>query len=262
MSVSDAPRGAAQSRDKTNRRGLDVSLAIIVILLLWELLPRAGLVQRLFLPPFSEVIAAGVSHSGAYLDAIAVTAVEIAICLSVTSVVGIVFGIAIGSIALLNGFLAVVSAVYAVPIIAIYPVLCVWLGYGPEPRILLGTFFGVFPIILIVGQAARQVDPQLKLLVRSLGATQSQEFRLLYFPAVLPALFSAMRIGGGLAIIGVILGQMLLSSSGLGYLISYYRTNFDSASMYFAILLVILIIVLVDRSFATMRSCLAGNNSA
>ena len=74
---------------------------------------------------------------------------------------------------------------------------------------------------------------------RSMGATLSQRLTRVIIPAAIPTVLSGLRVGGALVIVGVVVSEMLISSAGIGYLISRYRTILDSAHVFAGVLLVL-----------------------
>ena len=83
------------------------------------------------------------------------------------------------------------------------------------------------------------IDPQLLLAARSMGATPSQRLMRVIIPAAIPTVLSGLRVGGALVIVGVVVSEMLISSAGIGYLISRYQTILDSPHVFAAVLLVL-----------------------
>src|SRR5260370_32849019 len=111
-------------------------LIVISLIILWELLPRAGLIPELFLPSLSSTIAAGWNDAGEYGHALAVTLYEVAISMVFACGGGILAGAIVGSLPrprLL--IMPMVSSLYAVPLVILYPVFTVWLGIGSESKI-------------------------------------------------------------------------------------------------------------------------------
>jgi NitT/TauT family transport system permease protein len=79
-----------------------------------------------------------------------------------------------------------------------------------------------------------------------MGATRMQRLTRIYLPATLPTVFAAFRLGGALAIVGVVVAEMLTSTAGIGFLISKYRTLLDSPRVYAAVILVLVLAVAFD----------------
>jgi len=126
-----------------------------------------------------------------------------------------------------------------VPLVILYPVFTVWLGIGSESKIAFAAIYGFLPTMLSTAAGIQTIDPQLVLAARSMGATLSQRLVRVIIPAAIPTVLSGLRVGGALVIVGVVVSEMLISSAGIGYLISRYRTILDSPHVFAGVLLVL-----------------------
>ena len=115
----------------------------------------------------------------------------------------------------------------------------VWLGIGSESKIAFAAIYGFLPTMLSTAAGIQTIDPQLLLAARSMGATLSQRLVRVIIPAAIPTVLSGLRVGGALVIVGVVVSEMLISSAGIGYLISRYRTILDSPHVFAGVLLVL-----------------------
>lgn len=218
-----------------------------ILLVLWEVLPRLGLVPQLFLPPLSQVIAVGLADWRIFAEALVVTLSEAAVALVFACGGGILAGALVGSVARLRGLLLpVVSSLYAVPLVVLYPVFTAWFGIGAQSKIAFASIYGFFPTLLGTAAGIQTIDAQLLVTARSMGATLAQRMRHVVLPAAVPTVIASLRLGGALVIVGVVVSEMLTSSAGIGYLITSYRTVLDSPRVYVGILLVLLLGVLLD----------------
>src|ERR1700712_55668 len=106
-------------------------LIVILLIVLWEVLPRAGLIPELFLPSLSSTLAAGWNDAPEYGQALAVTLYEVAIAMVFACGGGILAGAIVGSLPRPRVLIMpMVSSLYAVPLVILYPVFTVWLGIG------------------------------------------------------------------------------------------------------------------------------------
>src|ERR1700753_2775610 len=104
-------------------------IIVAALIALWEVLPRAGLIPELFLPSLSSTLAAGFHDAGEYAGALRVTLNEVAISMAIACGGAILLGAVVGSLKrprLL--IMPLVSSLYAVPLVILYPVFTVWLG--------------------------------------------------------------------------------------------------------------------------------------
>ena len=227
---------------KTVRR-----LILLAVLVLWELLPRTGLVAELFLPPLSKTVTVLIADRQEYADALLVTLYEVALAMLIACGAGILVGALVGGLALLrNLLLPVFSSLYAVPIVILYPIFTAWFGIGSESKIAFAGVYGFFPVMLSTAAGIRTIDAQLLLAARSMGATLPQQITRVIIPASIPTVLTGLRLGGALTIIGVVVSEMLTSSAGIGYLVTRYRTILDSPHVFAAILMILVLSVLFD----------------
>jgi ABC-type nitrate/sulfonate/bicarbonate transport system permease component len=149
-------------------------------------------------------------------------------------------GIAIGYV--LDAWTAARSALYpllvasqTVPIVAVAPLLVVWLGYGIWPKIVVVGLVCFFPIAVSTADGLRSADPELIALVRTMGATKAQVLRNVRWPGALPAIFSGVRIAITYSVVGAILGEWVGASRGLGVFMlrasNSFRTDWVFASI-------------------------------
>jgi NitT/TauT family transport system permease protein len=214
----------------------------LAILGAWELLPRAGLVPRLFVPPLSEALDILVVDHREYLGSLPPTFGEILVSYLIVCGGGIALGQLIGaSAAARRMLLPVLRSVNAVPLVVLYPVMMVWFGLGPESKIAFASIYAFIPTLLTAVAGVATLSPALAETARAFGATRAQQILYVSLPASLPSMVAALRLGGALVIVGVIVAQMLGAAQGLGYLITRYRTLLNSPGVYAGIVLVLAI---------------------
>jgi NitT/TauT family transport system permease protein len=115
-----------------------------------------------------------------------------------------------------------------IPKIALAPLFIMWLGIGSQSRLAFSVFISIFPIIIATTAGLSAADPNAVRLCRSLTASEWQIFTNVRFPSALPYIFSGMKIGITLSIIGVIIGEFITSQRGLGYLIIFATSRADT----------------------------------
>jgi len=238
----DLVQGAKVIEDVDGRRRLHIGpatiwrgLIVICILVFWELAPRFGLVDPVFLAPLSACIEGAVTHSSEFYEAILITLGEAVPALLITWVCGGVLGVVLGLSKALHGLLRVASSLYAVPIIILYPLLTAWIGLGSGAKIVFGGLYGLIPMMLTTAAGVMALDQHLILVSRSFGASRLQLALKVVLPLALPSLFAGLRIGGGLALIGVIVGELLGSVGGIGFVINVNTTTFNTDLVYAAV---------------------------
>jgi len=217
-------------------------LILISMVILWELVPLTGLLPELFLPSLSSTLKVLWQDAAIYGHALWVTLYEVALAMAIACGGGILAGAAVGGLARLRILLLpVVSSLYAVPIVILYPVFTAWFGVGSESKIAFAGIYAFFPVMLSTAAGIQTIDPQFLLAARSMGATLPQQIARVIIPASLPTVFAGLRLGGALAIIGVVVSEMLTAAAGIGYLVTLNRTILDSPRVFAAILLILLL---------------------
>ncbi len=217
---------------------------LVALLLLWELVPRTGLIPELLLPALSSTLKVLYQDRDIYWAALLVTLYEVALAMVIACGGGIIAGAVVGGVARLRDLLLpVFSSLYAVPIVILYPVFTAWFGIGSESKIAFAGIYAFFPVMLSTAAGIRTIDPQFILAARSMGATLTQQVTRVIIPASLPAVFAGLRLGGALAIIGVVVSEMLTAAAGIGYLVTLNRTILDSPRVFAALLMILIVSV-------------------
>ncbi len=215
---------------------------LLVILTCWEVLPRTGIIPKLFVPPLSEALGALARNWQEYLSQLPTTLLEILAAYGIACGGGVTLGMLIASSARARRMaLPVLRSAYAVPLVVLYPVMMVWFGIGVGSKIGFASIFAFVPTLLTTVAGVAALNPQLVETGRAYGARRWQQILYIQIPASLPTLVAALRLGGALVIVGVIVAEMLGAVEGLGFLITRYRTLLNSPGVYGGIILVLLI---------------------
>lgn len=134
-----------------------------------------------------------------------------------------------------------IVASQSVPIVAIAPLLVIWLGSGLASKVLVCALITFFPTLISTIVGIRSVDPDLQDLMRSLRASRWQRFRLLELPAALPILFGGLKLSVILAVVGAVVGEFSGADVGLGFLINLARGVLDTPLMFVAVFCLVVI---------------------
>jgi NitT/TauT family transport system permease protein len=197
------------------RVALPPALAFVALNLLWEAATWAFDVPLYLLPPPSRIAAALVEHAGTLLRATAVTCRAAVAGFALSALLGIAAGVVIASARWVE------RAVYpftvflqTVPLVAIAPLLVVWLGFGTRPVAVAAFIVSVFPVIVNTVTGMRSVDPALLDLFRLHRASFGARLFKLRLPSALPSIFAGLRVAAGLAVIGAVVGEFVASYAG------------------------------------------------
>jgi NitT/TauT family transport system permease protein len=133
----------------------------------------------------------------------------------------------------------------SIPVIAIAPLLTIWVRSTYWSRLLVAVLVVFFPILINIITGLRSVPAELHELMRSLQATRWQIFRKLEFPAALPILLAGLKVGATLSVIGALVGEFVQpKTQGLGYLLISARYQFKT-DLVFVVLLTLAVIALL-----------------
>ena len=217
------------------------------LLVLWEAIPRLGILPELFVPPLTKTLHVLWLDRAIYGAALLVTVSEVAVAMLIACGVGILLGAIVGGVAGIRKLmLPVFSSLYAVPIVILYPVFTAWFGIGSESKIVFGGVYGLFPVLLSTAAGIRVIDEQYLLAARSMGASLPQLIGRVIIPAAIPTVLAGLRLGGALTIIGVVFAEMLTSANGIGYLVTKNRTTLDSPRVFAAITVILAMAIVYD----------------
>ncbi|MCL0102166.1 ABC transporter permease [Dehalococcoidia bacterium] len=220
-----------------SRYSLSILLALGA-LAVWQLVTFLFSIQRWLLPSPWDVLRALVSSRSLIIRHTWVTVEEALVGFAIAVLVGFAIAVVIVNWRLAERALyPYVIASQAVPIIAIAPVLVVWFGFGLLPKVIVIVLITFFPVAINTVDGLRKVDSEMITLMRSLGATRWQIFRMIELPSAMPSFFSGAKIASAISVIGAILGEWVGASEGLGYLITRSSAQYLTARVFAVILI-------------------------
>ena len=209
-------------------------VATLVVLGAWELLSRTGVLNPLYFPPPTLVLAtlAGLAAGGLAGHA-AATLGRLAVAFAAAALVGIPLGLAMGLVRPLRLVVdPYVAALYPLPKIALLPLLMIILGVGEPAFVLTGALTAFFQIVLNTYGGVTQIDPRLLDVGHNYGARGLALFRRIVLPAALPSILTGLRLGLGLALITTIAVEFTAARSGLGHLVFRSWQTLATAEMF------------------------------
>ena len=232
-------------------------IAAIAIMAAWQALASSGLLFRDVVPSLWRIVAALAITLGdpVFYHNLGVTAGEFTIAVALGGVAGAGVGLVLGA----NRFLAAayerwVHYLAPVPKIIFFPALLLAFGAGPGSKIAIGTISCFFPVAISVASGVRDVRPVLLQVGRGFRATTWQMATKIYLPAVRQPLLTGLRLGFGVAAIGVLLAETKLSKAGIGFLVMDAWRRFDMPGMYALLILVVLLVATVNAAVSRLNS--------
>jgi NitT/TauT family transport system permease protein len=174
-----------------------------------------------------------------------ITVTEIALGFLLGSAIGIGLGIALTqSQALMRIANPYIIASQAAPKLALAPIFMLWFGFGMTPKIFIAGLIAFFPVLENTTRGLLQVDADKLELFRVLRANRIQVFSKLRLPNAMPYIFTGLRIGMILAVVGAVVGEYVGANQGLGALIIASQGNFKTSQM-FAVIVILTVIGVV-----------------
>lgn len=242
-------------------RVLRSTSVIAAFLAVWELAPRIGLVDKVFLPPFSEVVTAWltIAGNGQLWEHVSASLSRALAGLAVAIVASIPLGIAIAWYRPVAEFLNPLLELFRnTAALALLPVFILILGIGETSKVALVIYASSFPILLNTISGVRTVDPLLIKSARSLGLSPIRLFQKVILPAAVPTIFTGLRMAAASSILVLIAAEMVGAKAGLGYLITASQLNFQIPNMYAGIVTIALVGVVFNGILVAIEGRLSG----
>ena len=225
-------------------------IGTVAFLLAWETAARFDLINPVVVSNPSRIAAAFTAQmqSGEIFADLKVTMIEFAAGYGLSLVVGIGLGIAMGLNRLTEYAVdPFVWFLYSSPLIAFYPLIIVWLGFGFATVVTITFLLSFVSVVVNTVAGVQGVDPQLVRAVRAFGGRRLDVIRKAVLPAAVPLIIAGMRIGLGRALHGVVLGEMFSSNAGLGYRITFYAAHLRTADVFVPLVILVVIGLMINQ---------------
>ncbi len=233
--------------------------SIILGIFAWEYLVRLSGLPRFILPSPLDVWTRLLKSlaDGSLLYHTGVTLLEVMLGLLLGVTLATVLGYSIAKSRSLEKVLApYLVASQAIPIVAIAPLLVIWLGHGIISKVIICALIVFFPVLVNTVVGVRAVPPALYDMMNSLRATRWQVMSKLEVPASLPVLLGGLRIGATLSVIGAIVGELVDAKAGLGFLLKVGDFQYDTSMVFVAVIMLVTLalslygfVTLLERKF-------------
>jgi NitT/TauT family transport system permease protein len=225
-------------------------LCALSLVALWEAASRLRWVDMELLPPFSEVCATlwELLQQRAFLNDIQITLIEIVVAFVIAAPLALACGFLLGEKPVWGAvFNPIIAFILAVPQSVFLPLFVLALGTGYTQKIVFGVTHAFFVIAVNTVAAVRTVPRSYVLVARSAGATRSQLYWRVFFPAMLPLVLTGLRLGMIFNITGVLLAEMYSSRQGLGHLLGAWGDGFQIRRLLAGIVLVVLVTIALNE---------------
>ena len=222
--------------------------ALAVVLMAWEAAGYAGMLNPLYMPTPSAIGRAlaelfGSGSIWTHLEATFGAALG-------GLVIGIIAGVVLGVLAALIPFVAellepVMTLLNAIPRVILAPLFVIWLGIGLASKVALAFILVAVLIFFTVFTGIRQVDRRLVERIITLGGNRMDLVRHVYLPAVTAWVLGSLKVAIGFAFTGACVGEFVAASRGLGYLLSFAQSTYNSALMMALVFLIMVVVLLI-----------------
>ncbi|MFN4312253.1 MAG: ABC transporter permease [Ferrovibrio sp.] len=203
-------------------------LVTIGLFVIWEALCIATGVEPFILPRPTVVFASMVQFGPQILHHSLQTLFTTTAGFALGVVGGALLGIFIGASRLVYvGLYPVLVGFNSIPKVAIVPVLVIWFGIGTIPAIITAFVISFFPIVVNVATGLATIEPELRDVLRSLGATKTEILTKIGLPRAMPYLFASLKIAITLAFVGSVIAETVASNEGIGYLMLSASSSYN-----------------------------------
>jgi len=236
--VAAGPPGMTRTRPRLTVRTRRGIVSVLALLLIWHVVAAYIVRDPLFLAGPVDVAAVFWQdlRSGELLTNLAVSLVEVCLGMAIGISAGIGLGLLVGASERVRDYAdPFISASYSAPLIALAPLLVLWLGIGMASKIAVVAIVVFFPVLISVASGVRTTSRTLLEVSRSFGAGRMATFRKVHIPANVPPTLAGIRIGVGHAIAAVVVAELFGAREGIGFAITQASFSFDTARIFLGV---------------------------
>lgn len=218
------------------RQWITAFIVIAATLTAWELAVGITETPTYLVPAPSDVIAVFADDLFGLMPAAATTLGEALAGLILGAAAGLTLAVVITFWSHLEaGVMSLALLVKSTPIIAVAPILTIWMGFGSGPKVVITALLTFFPVLINTVEGFRSVDPAITDWLRSIDAPPRQVFSQARWPSARPFLFAALRVAAPLALIGAVIAEWMGASAGLGRQMWLAYTNLNMPALFAAV---------------------------
>ena len=210
--------------------GISRASIIIFFLAIWEILARFSLINTFLSSSPSKVLATTISlfKTGSLFNHIGITIYEVLISFIIASVLGFVIAVILWSNRIISKIIdPYLTVLNSLPKVALGPLIIIWVGASTNSIIFMALLISVFITIINIYNGFIATDKNYILLLKSFKASKWQIYKKVIIPSNLLNIINNFKINISMSLIGVIMGELLVSKEGLGYLIMYGSQIFN-----------------------------------
>ena len=227
-------------------------LVLVAILAFWQFGAEYGIIRKFFFSQPTEVVQRlgdwFIRNRTIYRH-IEATFIETVLSFVIGVVAGIIFGFIMARSELAAKVLGpYVTMLNAMPRVVLAPFFVLWFGLGQNSKVALGVSLVFFIVFYNTFQGVREADQRVIDKARMLGASDWQVVRYVQFPSAMTWILSSLHTSVGFALAGVVVGEYLGSTKGIGYLVSFAEGNFDSTGVFAGMTVLAALVMVIELS--------------
>jgi NitT/TauT family transport system permease protein len=240
-------------RPRITKVGAARAILVLSIFGALELLCRAGIIDRVTMIPPSDMVLSlwAILSSGRFNDDIFFTLYNVIAASALATIVGFFVGAGLHAVPRLRRpIVPLLSAYYAIPTFVFYPLLIVAFGVGRTALIVMGAMFGIVAMIVNTTLGLDHVPPAVARTGTIMKLGGLRQLILLRLPAAAPHLVTGIKLAVAYSVIGIVAGEFILATSGVGKRIAFSYDNFDNKTMYGMLLLLLMAVMIVNGTLS------------
>ncbi|HZP77574.1 MAG TPA: ABC transporter permease [Pseudolabrys sp.] len=201
---------------------------IVAMFVLWEVFVRLLAIPEFVLPAPSAIFGALWRWHMPIIENAWQTLMTTLVGFAIAIVIGGVGGVALGSSRVVyDGFYPALIGFNSIPKVAVIPILVIWFGIGTVPAVITAFLLSFFPILVNVATGIATVEPELRDVLRALGASRVQVIMKVGLPRAMPYFFASLKIAMTVAFVGSIVAETVAANSGIGSLMLIASSRFE-----------------------------------
>lgn len=265
MSVAGTTSPFAALAESRWLRPIVQLVPLAAVVLVWQLVVDFGMVDRNFLPSFTDTIRAlwDITRSGELTINLLVSTYRAIGGLLIGSVLGVIIGMAMATSKAAHQFLGpLVATTYSLPKSSLVPLFILWFGIGDVMNMLTVVLACLLPVIVSTYHGVKAVPPVILWSALAMNTAPSTMKRRILLPAAMPSILTGVRIALGFCFVLTISAEMIAAKVGIGKLIFFYGESGAYAYMFGGLLAVVVVAYVLDRMLiASMHYLLRWHDS-
>ncbi len=244
------------------RRWAPPAVTVVALIAAWQLYTTISGIESWLLPSPRDVFAAASEQRTVLGAQVAATARLTLLGFTAGAAIGLLVAVALHLVPVLRAAvypLLVVSQ--NIPIIAIAPLLVVWLGFGIAPKLVVIVLVCFFPVAVATLDGLRRGDPVIADYLLMSGANRRQLFTTLQWPSALPAMFSGLKIAATYSVFGAVISEWIGGDQGIGRYMIVQKSAFRADRLFVAIAIVVALALLIFGLVVLLERITVGRHA-